>query len=100
MKLKQFLIKQSLYTARWELSTLVLAPVIFYGQLWYGWTAVICAIVANFIGSLIFFWIDNKIFTTGCCEIAVLEERHRILKIMEQNLTLNTNAKKNLKKLI
>jgi hypothetical protein len=57
-----------LYLIRWQLSTPVLAPIVSYfttGSLSFGtregW---IGSAVANFIGGLIFFWVDRFIFTS------------------------------------
>jgi DNA-directed RNA polymerase subunit RPC12/RpoP len=57
-----------LYLLRWQLSTPILAPIISYFKNspaifgtkddWLG------AIVANFIGGLIFFWVDRFIFNS------------------------------------
>ena len=54
-----------MYLIRWQLSTVILAPVIAYykhsnaifgtSSDWYS------AIVANLIGGIIFFWVDGKI---------------------------------------
>lgn len=50
-----------IYAIRWQLSTFILAPVIFYGQLWFGWGATTCAAVANLIGAVVFFPVDKYI---------------------------------------
>ena len=46
-----------LYAGRWQLSTLILAPVIYLiaDPLW-------AAIIGNLIGASIFYWIDKLIF--------------------------------------
>ena len=51
------------YLLRWELSTLVLAPVIAFGarKKWNSWT---CAILANAIGASIFYWVDKYLIFT------------------------------------
>jgi hypothetical protein len=53
--------RYGLYLLRWQASTPLLAGIgiilIAYGQL-------VAAIVANLIGGLIFFWIDQYIFTS------------------------------------
>lgn len=46
-----------LYLLRWQLSTLILAPVI--GRIKNRWIA---AIVANLIGGIVFFFVDQWIF--------------------------------------
>ena len=51
--------KYLLYIVRWQLSTPILAICLIWlsslGEIW-------ATIVANFIGALIFFWIDKLIF--------------------------------------
>ena len=51
--------KYLLYLIRWQLSTPILAICLIWlnplGELW-------ATIIANFIGGLIFFWIDKLIF--------------------------------------
>lgn len=55
--------KLGLYMLRWQLSTPILALVPIAIEKMYGgvsfWTA---AFVSNLIGSLIFYWVDKKIF--------------------------------------
>jgi hypothetical protein len=57
-----------LYLLRWQLSTLILAPVIAYfnhSPSLFGTTVDwVAAGVANLIGGLIFFWVDRFIFTS------------------------------------
>jgi len=50
-----------LYLIRWQLSTPILAVVPIIFNLTNFWTA---AFYANIIGGLIFFWVDNFIFTS------------------------------------
>lgn len=57
-----------MYLIRWQLSTPLLAPMVAYfkhSSSVFGtkedWVA---AIIANFIGGLIFFWVDSFIFTS------------------------------------
>ena len=57
-----------LYAFRWQLSTPILAPVLIYCDRLFNddpninfWIA---TVVANFIGSCIFFWVDRFIFRT------------------------------------
>lgn len=57
--MKNFLKKYLLYIIRWQLSTPVLAIVLIVLASTNKWTA---TIIANFIGALIFFWIDRLIF--------------------------------------
>ena len=49
-----------LYLARWQMSTPILAPVMLFfpTNFWIG------AMVANFIGACIFFFVDRMIFTS------------------------------------
>lgn len=47
------------YLFRWQLSTPILAPLVQILNKTGFWTSVI---IANFIGGLIFFWIDKIIF--------------------------------------
>jgi hypothetical protein len=47
------------YLFRWQLSTIILAPVVaFFANAW------IAAIVANLIGGCIFYWVDKWIFNS------------------------------------
>lgn len=59
----QFLIKYFMYLVRWQLSTVILAPVIAYiknsGSIWGTWEDWYAAIIANLIGGAIFFFIDG-----------------------------------------
>jgi hypothetical protein len=54
--LKRYLI----YILRWQLSTPILAVVLILLASFNKWTA---TVIANFIGALIFFWVDRAIFT-------------------------------------
>ena len=56
---KSFLLKYGLYIFRWQLSTPILAIVISLFPVKNEWLS---ATIANFIGALIFFWIDKIIF--------------------------------------
>ena len=51
--------KYLLYLGRWQLSTPILAVVLFWLS---NFNVTIATIIANFIGGLIFFWIDKFIF--------------------------------------
>lgn len=53
--------RYGLYLIRWQLSTPILAIVPIVLNLTDFWTA---AFYANIIGGLIFFWVDNFIFTS------------------------------------
>ncbi len=66
-----------LYHLRWQLSTVIFAPIIAYfkhsPKLWgtrEDWVAVI---VANLIGASIFFWVDKFIFRSNTKQIAEWE---------------------------
>lgn len=48
-----------LYLCRWQLSSFVLAPCLFFLGYLGEWPA---AIIANLIGGCIFFWVDKIIF--------------------------------------
>ena len=58
--MKSFVFKYLLYLGRWQFSTPILA--IFVG-LFSEYPPVVGSVVANFVGGLIFFWIDKLIFT-------------------------------------
>ena len=49
----------ALYLCRWQLSSFVLAPCLFFLGHLGEWPA---AIIANLIGGCIFFWVDRIIF--------------------------------------
>lgn len=51
--------KYFMYLLRWQLSTPILAVVI-YGL--KGWPTILATIIANLVGGLIFFWVDKWIF--------------------------------------
>ena len=53
--------KYLLYLLRWQLSTPILAVVIWWLA---GWNHIAVTIIANLIGGLIFFWVDRIIFQT------------------------------------
>lgn len=50
--------KYLLYLIRWQLSTPILALVLYL----FNFNEIIETILANFIGGLIFFWVDMLIF--------------------------------------
>jgi hypothetical protein len=65
--MNKFMVQQTLYAVRWQLSTPLLAivPIIMvhFGLLHYGeWNFWVAAFVANLIGAFIFYWIDKWIF--------------------------------------
>lgn len=51
-----------LYLARWQLSGIVLAPVLYLMTGANPIESATATVVANLIGGAIFFWIDKKIF--------------------------------------
>ncbi|MGI6515093.1 MAG: hypothetical protein GX052_01905 [Syntrophomonadaceae bacterium] len=56
------LVKQYLlYLFRWQLSTPILAGVLYFMK---GFSVTASTIIANIIGGLIFFWVDRFIFTS------------------------------------
>jgi DNA-directed RNA polymerase subunit RPC12/RpoP len=58
VNLKRYL----LYLARWQLSTPILAVALVRMAALNKWVA---TVIANFIGGLIFFWVDSLIFTSS-----------------------------------
>lgn len=57
--------RYGLYLLRWQLSTPILAVALKILGFMGAWTA---TIVANLIGGLVFFWVDNFIFTSKVLE--------------------------------
>ncbi|MBO7392954.1 MAG: hypothetical protein J6U98_01980 [Abditibacteriota bacterium] len=53
--------KYFLYLVRWQLSTPILSLVLWWLS---GMNVLLATIIANFIGGLIFFWVDRYIFRT------------------------------------
>lgn len=51
--------KYLLYLIRWQLSTPILAIVLWWLS---DMNAIVASIVANLIGGLVFFWVDRRIF--------------------------------------
>ena len=51
--------KYLFYLFRWQLSTPILAGVLWFLQ---GYNGLLVTVIANLIGGLIFFWVDKKIF--------------------------------------
>jgi hypothetical protein len=60
--MKNFIKKYIFYIIRWQLSTPILAIVLIWLANQNKWVA---TIIANFIGALIFFWVDRIIFKTN-----------------------------------
>jgi len=52
----------ALYALRWQLSTLVLAPVIAYLTQQKKVNFIYATAVGNFIGAIVFFFVDKAIF--------------------------------------
>lgn len=64
--------RYALYLVRWQLSTPLLAPIVAYFKgspsLFGTKEDWIAATIANFIGGLIFYWVDRFIFTSKSLE--------------------------------
>lgn len=60
--MKSLIKKYMFYIIRWQLSTPILAVVLIWLASENKWIA---TIIANFIGALIFFWVDRIIFKTN-----------------------------------
>jgi hypothetical protein len=58
--------RYGMYLLRWQASTPILAGV---GILLASMGQLVAAIVANLIGGLIFFWVDQFIFTSQCLAV-------------------------------
>ena len=60
MNIKRFI----KYLLRWQLSGVVLAPVlaIFWGSPLWDFSVIGATVVANLIGGSIFYWVDKQIF--------------------------------------
>jgi hypothetical protein len=58
--------RYGLYLIRWQLSTPILAGVLYVLS---GTGRLFATIIANFIGGLIFFWVDRFIFTSHTLRI-------------------------------
>lgn len=85
----KFLLQYLLYLIRWQLSTPILAVFIWYLS---DYPAIVGSIVANFIGGLIFFWVDRIIFTSralmeqwevveniSCCDCGKVARGYRLV---------------------
>ena len=95
--------RYGLYLIRWQLSTPILAFVPIYFHLTDFWTA---AFWANIIGGLIFFWVDNFIFTSKelttqweivenikCFDCGKISRGYRIVKTSNYDKTKDTCPK-------
>ena len=82
--------KYALYLLRWQLSTPILAVVLFYLASFGNFFA---TIIANLIGGLIFFWVDKFIFTSpilssrwdvreniSCCDCGKTARGYRLVQ--------------------
>lgn len=63
---KSNLKRYSLYLLRWQLSTPILAGVLFFMSQTDKITA---TVIANLLGGLIFFWVDRFIFTSRSLDV-------------------------------
>ena len=79
-----------IYLIRWQLSTPILAVVLVWLATLNQWLA---TVIANFIGGLIFFWVDRFIFTSrrlesqwevqeniACADCGKIARGYRIVK--------------------
>jgi hypothetical protein len=95
--------RYGLYLIRWQLSTPILAVVPIILHLNDFWTA---AFIANIIGGLIFFWVDNFIFTAKelttqwevaeniiCADCGKTARGYRIVKTLNYDKTKDTCPK-------
>lgn len=85
-------LKLLLYMGRWQLSSPILALVLYF----FNWNIWIETIVANIIGSLIFFFVDARIFKNNknkatMSDDDMLETLKEILPDIEDQM--NNNAK-------
>ena len=55
---KSLMLKYFFYLIRWQLSTPILALILYV----FNFNVLVETILANFIGGLIFFWVDKFIF--------------------------------------
>jgi len=91
------------YAIRWQMSTLILAPVLFFMSTSNPWVS---ATVANFIGACIFFWIDKLIFRSGspfsiweiqedviCCDCFKPSRGYRLVKAKGYDKTSDKKPK-------
>jgi len=85
----------AIYLIRWQLSTPILAAVL---TLLAAANNLVATIVANFIGGLIFFWVDKFIFTTPllkaqwevednieCCDCGKIARGYRLVRTSNYN---------------
>lgn len=90
---KQYL----LYLIRWQLSTPILALVLIWLS---DFNVTIATIIANFIGGLIFFWVDRFIFTSHfinpqweiqqqikCVDCGTISKGYRLVKAKNYDKT-------------
>lgn len=92
-----------LYLIRWQLSTPILAIVLIWLATINKWVA---TIIANFIGGLIFFWVDRFIFTSKtldsqweikenvkCSDCGKIARGYRLVKTSNYDKTKDMNPK-------
>jgi hypothetical protein len=92
--------RYGLYLLRWQLSTLILAPAIMY----LPYSNITKTIIANLIGGLIFFWVDNFIFTSAllapqweikdsinCCDCGIEAKGFRLIRTKNYDRTKDKN---------
>jgi len=90
MGAKALIKKYLMYLGRWQLSTPILALVLFWLN---DWNITLATIIANLIGGLIFFWVDKYIFKTNymhplweiedgveCADCGVICKGYRLVK--------------------
>lgn len=95
--------KYFLYLIRWQLSTPILAIALIWLNPFGQWPA---TIVANFIGGLIFFWVDKFIFTSkileaqwevkeniNCSDCKKLARGYRLVKTGSYDMSTDSNPK-------
>lgn len=95
--------KYFLYLVRWQLSTPILAIALIWLNPFGQWPA---TIAANFIGGLIFFWVDKFIFTSkileaqwevkeniNCADCGKSARGYRLVKTGNYDMTADVNPK-------
>ena len=95
--IKQYL----LYLFRWQLSTPILALVLVWLS---DFNVTLATIIANFIGGIIFFWVDRFIFTSPilvpqweikeqiqCVDCGIMSKGFRLVKTKNYDRTKDKN---------
>jgi hypothetical protein len=93
--MKKLLKRYALYLFRWQLSTPILAVVLI---LLASLHPIIATVIANFIGGLIFFWVDRYIFAqrkrvpqweiaeeAKCSDCGITERGYRVTEWLNYN---------------